>query len=81
MDLARVVRMNPIKPRKPRRLRAPIEPGLANEEEDDPRSACVARTPASRPKRRRRAQRQQHGAERNEGNAREDRQAIRRFRA
>jgi len=32
--------MNPVKPRKPRRLRAPIEPGLANEEEDDPRSAA-----------------------------------------
>ncbi|MGH8171994.1 MAG: error-prone DNA polymerase [Rhodanobacteraceae bacterium] len=32
--------MNPIKPRKPRRLRAPIEPGLANEEDDDPRSAA-----------------------------------------
>jgi error-prone DNA polymerase len=30
--------MNPVKPRKPRRLRAPIEPGIANED-DDPRSA------------------------------------------
>ena len=30
--------MNPLKPRKPRRLRAPIEPGIANED-DDPRSA------------------------------------------
>jgi error-prone DNA polymerase len=40
MDLARMVRMNPVKPRKPRRLRAPIEPGLANEDDDDPRSAA-----------------------------------------
>jgi len=30
--------MNPVRPRKPRRLRAPIEPGIANED-DDPRSA------------------------------------------
>ena len=30
--------MNPPKPKKPRKLRAPIEPGLANES-DDPRSA------------------------------------------